>query len=111
MKIDINGMLSGQDKTNTRYLYRAIKSDDYGIGGDSNVIYGMTLQFLDGDYNPIDEDLSNAGHDAVIEFPPDGLEENQIYEVIYTNISTDYETGIIDGWDLKVIKYELPRTG
>jgi len=47
-------------------------------------------EFLSNDYLPI---------------IPTHLENGQLYKLTVTNISKDWETGIVDDWDLEFIKY------
>lgn len=53
----------------------------------------------------IEDDINESMyHDGII-----GLEEvenGELYTIRYTNITTDWESGIIDGWDLKLVKIE-----
>lgn len=35
------------------------------------------------------------------------VEDGKLYTVGYTNISTDWEHGVIDGWDLKLIEIKF----
>ena len=36
----------------------------------------------------------------------DLIEDGKLYNIIMTNISTDWESGIIDDYDLKVVEYK-----
>jgi len=71
------------------------------------VHYKESLVFLKtkcSGYNILEEDVSNAG--AMDAYPINTAElEDGIYEVVWCNVSHDYESGHVDGWNLKLIPY------
>ena len=40
---------------------------------------------------------------------PDEPKQNQLYTIIVSNISKDWETGYVDEWDLEFVEYEEPK--
>jgi len=45
------------------------------------------------------------GSDGII-YPKYGIEEGKMYTIAVTNESRDWETGIVDNWDFKIVEVE-----
>lgn len=50
------------------------------------------------------EEISNCGADGVYILPPEGLKKNSFYSSKCVNEMNDWETGIIDVWDVEIYK-------
>lgn len=89
-------------------LYRAQRAQTgFGIGEDNQLYTGLTLALVDPENfqgcDLIEEEINNVGAEAHIILPEHGLVEGHIYEGIVVNLQTDWETGIVDDWDVKLI--------
>jgi hypothetical protein len=54
------------------------------------------------------EDLSEMSFNESFILPKRGIQEGKLYSVRVTNISKDWESGIVDNWDLEV--YEVDES-
>lgn len=89
-------------------FYRAQRAQGgFGIGEDNQLYTGLTLALVDPENfegcDLIEEEINNVGAEAHILLPTDGLIEGHIYEGIVVNLQTDWETGTVDDWDVKLI--------
>lgn len=89
-------------------FYRAqLAKTGFGIGEDNQLYTGLTLALVDPENfsgcDLIEEEINNVGSEAHILLPDGGLTEGHIYEAIAVNLTTDWETGMIDDWDVKLI--------
>lgn len=88
--------------------YRAQRSQGgFGIGEDNQLYTGLTLALIDPDdfqgSDLIEEEINNVGAEAHIILPDGGLIEGHIYEGIVVNLQRDWESGIVEDWDVKLI--------
>ncbi len=102
-------LLGGGQETPYSPTYRAQKSQGcFGIDDDNNLHTGLTLttfhpkEFLQ-ENDLLGEEITNIGAEAHIILPDGGLIEGHIYEASAINISTDWETGVIDDYDIELI--------
>ena len=58
-------------------------------------------------FDPLQEEIDNMGIDFYIEFPEEGLIEGKYYKSIAINISTDWESGMADEWDIGIDETEI----
>lgn len=100
--------LEDAQKTLPNPLYRAQRAQTgFGIGEDNQLYTGLTLALVDPENfqgcDLIEEEINNVGAEAHFLLPEDGLIEGHLYEAIAVNLQRDWESGIIDGWDVKLI--------
>ena len=83
------------------HLYRAVPTAFWGIGDGVAFVTGVALERIsplpEGSYDPIFDEISEAGTDAQIELPEEGLVLGATYRA-HTWHSTDWETGYADDW-------------
>lgn len=98
-------------------IYRAVAdSQALGLNSEGDLIAGLRLElaFTEG-YNLLNDHLDNLGDEATssIFLPNEGLIAGQLYTPAVTNISRDWESGVIDAWDIALIPYagEIPEGG
>ncbi len=77
----------------------------FALTGDHQVVFGMRLECVyRRGFDVLQDDISQAGADAVIGLlapeTPMGLGDR--YSVHAVNITRDFETNIIDGWDIQL---------
>ncbi len=87
--------------------YRCKRHTGFGIDDESQLVCGLTLEIVEGTYDidMLANEIREAGADASLLFPAGGLKEGALYSARATNITCDWESGIIDGWDIEI--YEL----
>lgn len=57
-------------------------------------------------YNFLDDDLRSGGaEDVALTFTNLYECEDGIYEVVHCNVSRDWESGIVDDWDYKLVPF------
>ena len=100
--------LEDAKKTLPNPRYRAQRAQTgFGIGEDNQLYTGLTLALVDPENfqgcDFIEEEINNVGAEAHILLPEDGLVEGHIYEAYATNLQTDWETGMVDDWDIQLI--------
>ena len=82
-------------------------SSGKGIHVKKDITY---LRRLSGGSNYVEEDVSNVGAEDVINNIINFWEcVDGVYEIITCNVSTDWETGYMDGYDYKLIPFSLPK--
>jgi hypothetical protein len=92
-------------------IYVVVGSRDLGLTSDGEVVFGKKLvRVRAGQYDILAEDISQAGSDilAGVHEPEGGFKLGAFYTFGATNISRDYESSQIDGWDLQAYLYEGP---
>jgi len=90
------------------HIYRAIPClDAWGSGDGTDFITGVTLERVspEPEWDPIFDDIAEAGTDAAIHLPEGGLVVGQLYTV-HVETYTDWETGIVDDYDTYIMPYE-----
>lgn len=94
-----------------RVLYQAVLNhpkQSYDIDKNGNLIIlgteTITLvpYHVDG-FDFLEEDILQAGSDVSIILPKDEIVAGEILEAIIVNEMTDWETGIIDSWDIELV--------
>lgn len=84
--------------------YRAVPSaGGYGISEDNSIHTGICLEPIQDEecgYDPLQDMLENLGAESPILLPDEGLILGHIYEPRCINISRDWESGIVDDWDI-----------
>lgn len=98
-------------------IYRAVLDPQgLGLNSEGDLITGLRLDlvFTEG-HNVLDQHLDDLGTEATasIYLPDGGLLPDQLYTPTVTNISRDWESGIIDQWDISLIPYtgDIPAGG
>lgn len=81
---------------NFRTRYRPLKSKAVG---DTFMMEDDLHEFLVG------HDYNHDNADPIIHNGKNG----RLYEVNYTNVSTDWESGIVDGYDIELTEYVEPN--
>lgn len=86
--------------------YVCERAKSFGTDGNG-IVVGFTLTPIDDNWevDPINDEIDNMGSDAGIILPAEPFVEGGHYKVRYVNITRDWETGIVDGWDIEV--YQL----
>lgn len=83
----------------------SVWSDNKGIYTRKNITY-LKRQTIG--HNILDEDISMIGADEVATKIVNLHEvEDGIYQVVICNVSRDYESGHIDGYDFKLVKWNI----
>jgi len=84
--------------------YKAVPSDGgFGISEDGIIHTGICLELIQNDeygHDPLEEMIDNLRDEAPILLPDEGLILGHIYEPRCINISRDWESGIVDDWDV-----------
>lgn len=98
-------------QTESLAIYRAVSDPSaIGIGPNNEVVCGIRLEcvFVQG-YDCLAEDISNAGMDAIINLPEQGLTHGQLYQPCVTGTQRDHE-GYLDYWEITLYPYagEIP---
>ena len=88
-------------------VYFAKPIDEFGVDINSKLVAGLTLVTVDDWFvwDPIQEELENLGAEGCIVLPPGGIQEGKFYEPILRNVTTDWETGYTDGWEVHIKEY------
>lgn len=89
-------------------IYRAEVSDDFGITEDGCLITGVKLVPTDEDvFSMLDEELSNVGSELLDYLHADTpIVVGNLYRVVSCNETIDWETGYVDGYDLKIVRHK-----
>jgi hypothetical protein len=96
-------------------IYRAgIDYQAVGIDSDGGVVVGMRLELVYSDgYDLLAEFISDCGDETAsrISLPDDGVQPGQLYTPTMINVSTDWESGHADDWDIEMVPYngEIPQ--
>lgn len=93
----------------TKYpIYFATKHTEYGIDINNYFVAGVTLAPVDPyfEFDPIHEELGAIGAEAAIFLPAGGLQAGKFYEAVYRNESRDWETGIINDYEIHLQEYK-----
>ena len=88
-------------------IYRAVSDPSaIGIGPNSEVVCGIRLErvHVQG-FDCLAEDISNAGADAIINLPEQGLTPGQLYQPRVTGTQRDHE-GYLDYWEITLYPYD-----
>lgn len=95
-----------EEPTENIAIYKAVKGDNYGVSENGEVYVGLKLEYQPESvgYDPLKEQIECIGNEGSI-IMPDGIEEGKLYIVKICNISRDYESGVIDDWDVSLKKY------
>lgn len=84
--------------------YKAVASGGgFGISEDGIVHSGICLEPIQNDedgYDPLQDMIENLREESPILLPDDGLILGHIYEPRCINVSRDWESGIVDDWDI-----------
>ena len=59
--------------------------------------------------NILEEEVGAVGAETISNIEGFYDQPDGVYEVVVTNVSHDYESGIMDGWDLKLVEYNDRR--
>ncbi len=88
------------------YIYKAVATKtNYGVTAGNRLITGLELQPVeDCGYDLLTEELLNVGGEVIIHFPKEGIIEGAKYEVFAVNESRDWETGLVDDYELELRK-------
>ena len=107
----INNILVGTAGEFSQYtlptLYKAVRSNSFGISEEGGIIYGLTLVVVVEAYGEDDwlsEDIMNFGAEAIIVFPAEGLQEGAIYSTNFVVTDIDRDSGYVDEWEIHIIK-------
>lgn len=110
MKEDINYLFSKNENTEeiSKVVVRVITSTWWS---GSEINYKKTIRFLarkSQGYNYIAEEVSNIGSDSIFESQIVNIFDvkDGIYEVVTNSVSRDWETGMVDDWDYKLVEYK-----
>jgi hypothetical protein len=57
--------------------------------------------------NVLLEECSNAGSDMLGKIINFWESRDGVYEIIVCNVSRDWETGYVDGWELKLVPFDV----
>lgn len=87
-------------------IYKAVKEEGYGLSDDGCVYVGLKLELQPESegHDVLQEQIENIGSEGNIEMP-DGIEEGKMYIAKPCNVSRDWESGIIDDWDVELREY------
>lgn len=104
-------------KDKPRLVFRCERTAWVGSKGDINfrVRYWPLKNKSTGDSWAMEDDLHetlvchNYAYDSTDPIIHKG-KHGKLYEVVYTNISTDWETGYVDGYDLELREYEEDKS-
>lgn len=92
---------------NIEYIYTLVQSEQFGMSINGNIIAGYELVSIQGSgYDLISEEINNIGEtiNETLIIPKEGLIVGKNYRAITTNMSTDWETGVIDDYDIELIE-------
>jgi hypothetical protein len=96
-------------------IYRAVADPQaFGMNDQGVLIAGLRLELVyEAGYDALAEEFENAGMDATlrIHLPPEGLIADRLYTPQVINEQRDWESGIVDEWDIELRPYhgEIPQ--
>ncbi len=91
-------------------IYKAVKSTEhYGISHNGLLVTGLFLEvYAKGcGYDLLTEEIGNLGTDAIIHLPKGGLIEGNLYYAVGTELQRDWESGLIDYWEVQITPFKL----
>lgn len=87
-----------------RVLYHVVPTTSVGLTVNNEIVTGLKIEaFTEGGFSPAEEHISNLGNDADFIIPAD-LKVGDILESICTNLSRDWESGMVDDWDVEFVR-------
>ncbi len=98
-------LLSPEPEETKQAVYKAVKTNDFGLHEDGVLVTGLMLKrhSMDG-YSVLDDQLETLGSEAIVHLPKDGLIEGRLYESRAVNLSHDWETGYVDDWEVGIFE-------
>ncbi len=94
-------------------IYEAVKvTTQYGISNDNTLITGLELvpyANIEEGYSLLTTEIQEIGTEVIVHLPEGGLVEGKLYVSKATNISRDWEMGIIDDYDITIEEYVAPN--
>jgi hypothetical protein len=100
-----------RDEPKWRVLYKVTGRENCRLDEDGNILYGVKLEqiSLDGPYNVAHENIVEAGDysSTYFELPTALINVGDIFTPSATNFSSDWESGIVDSWDVKFVKTDI----
>lgn len=86
------------------HIYRAKKTDDFGLSADNNFVVGLTLAVVSegNNYDSLKENIANIGAEFICHLPKEGLIEGAYYEAYEVCSSYDWETGYCDDTEVYI---------
>ncbi|KJZ17374.1 hypothetical protein TW86_03715 [Halomonas sp. S2151] len=86
-------------------VYECLPTETFGVRDDSSLITGLVLEpLVVMGYDCLSESLSELGVDAQVEMPEGGLKEGSLYIPTVINVSRDWESGVVDDWDVGLVE-------
>jgi hypothetical protein len=97
------------------WLYKAVPSDKVGITEDGTVVAGLELVLEKGPdpereagVHPdwLSEEVAQVGSDILLNIPDGGLVAGGVYALEMYDVYTDWETGHVDDYKMRLVKVE-----
>lgn len=97
------------------WLYKAVPSNKVGITEDGTVVVGLELVLEKGPDpeiepgvhpNWLSEEVAQVGSDILLGIPDGGLVAGGVYALVMYDVSTDWETGHVDDYKMRLVKVE-----
>ncbi len=90
------------DNQKHRAIYRVINTFYKTKKGCAKKTEFIKMKKLSYGWDPLKEEVANVGDDTVSIMLNINELKNGIYEAVVVNVSHDYETGTVDGWEIEL---------